>query len=249
MGVDVEGQDADGGRVTGVEQLALAVWRDSENLPFVAGGYIQSAVRSKREIPDVFGLGIEEDSFFAGGRYAINLAVGRRGDIQRTFGVEGDGLGDEIARFKNRCRLACPVAVKAEDFCGRTACRVKSALGVDAQGPKIGCVCVSDQRKFWRKLEATVAAHGYTVRSALEKVFVGGLAPGARVLGTCGGEVKEGEEGKDVKDAREILLWRDDTSDALSMTALHVASREWWHWALIEFAGSRKLRLKPVCAA
>src|SRR5260221_8836999 len=62
-------------------------------------------------------------------------------------------------------------------------------LIADAQGPKIGGVCVSDQRKFWRKLEATVAAHGYTVRSALEKVFVGGLAPGARVLGTCGREI------------------------------------------------------------
>jgi hypothetical protein len=104
------------GFVAGVEEFALAVGRNGEDLSFIASGDEERAVGSKGEIPDVFGLGIEEDGLFASGGDAIDLAVGRRGYVERAFGVEGDGLGDEIGGFKNRDWLARAIAIKAEDF-------------------------------------------------------------------------------------------------------------------------------------
>src|SRR5260370_11378817 len=127
--------------------------------------------------------------------------------------------------------------MKAEEFWGRTARRIEGASRIDAQRPEIRGVRVGDQRELWREFEPAVAANGYTVASAFEKIFVGGLAPGARVFGDRGREVNEAEEGNEVRDTREHLHWsgertdglREFFSDSLRMT-LHAAIRGWWHW-------------------
>src|SRR5712675_3686230 len=169
--------------VAAIEKFTFTIWRDSENLPLIAGRDEESTVRAKSEIPNVFRFWIKEDGFFAGWRNAIDLAVRRRGHIKHAFGVEGNCLRDEIGRLENGGGLACRAAFKAEDLCRGPAGGVKRALRIDAQRPEIGCVRIGDKRKFRRKLQPAIAAHGDAVRSALEKIFIGGLAPGPRVLG------------------------------------------------------------------
>jgi hypothetical protein len=63
----VKSQHPDVRFITGVIELALAVRRDRENLPLVAGRDIQRPVGAEFDIPDVFRLGIEKDRFFAAG--------------------------------------------------------------------------------------------------------------------------------------------------------------------------------------
>jgi hypothetical protein len=82
--------------VAGVEKFTLAIWRDGEDLSFVSGGDVESPVWPECQIPDVFCFGIEENGFFAGPRYAVNLAIGRSADIESAFGVEGDGLRIQV---------------------------------------------------------------------------------------------------------------------------------------------------------
>ena len=117
--------------VAGVEEFTLAVGRDGEDLAFVACGYVEHAIGAESDVPNVFCFGIEEDGFFAGRGDAIDLAVGGCSDVKRAFGVEGDGLSDKIGRFKKRGRLACPVAVEAEDYGGRATRCVERTLRVD----------------------------------------------------------------------------------------------------------------------
>src|SRR6266403_5430112 len=124
--------------VAAIEKFALAIRRDSENLPLVAGCDEESAVRAKSEIPDVFRFRIKEDGFFARRGNAVDLAVRRRGHIKRAFRVEGNGLRDEIGRLENDGRLARSAAFKAEDLCRGSAGGVKRSLCVDAQRPEIG---------------------------------------------------------------------------------------------------------------
>src|SRR5882762_3339156 len=128
--------------VAAIEQFALTIRRDSEDLPLIAGRDEQSAVRAKSEIPNVFRFWIKEDGFFAGCGDAIDLAVRRRGHIKRAFGVEGNCLRDEIGRLENGGGLARSAAFKAEDLCRRTAGGVERALRIDAQRPEIGSVCI-----------------------------------------------------------------------------------------------------------
>src|SRR6266853_2942793 len=103
--------------VAAIEKFALAIRRHSEDLPLIAGCDEESAVRAKSEIPDVFRFRIKEDGFFAGWRNAIDLAVRRRGHIKHAFGVEGNGLRDEIGRLENVGGLARGAAFKAENLC------------------------------------------------------------------------------------------------------------------------------------
>src|SRR5258707_6700557 len=123
--------------VAAIEKFALAIRRDSEDLPLIAGCDEESAVRAKSEIPDVFRFRVEEDGFFARRGNAIDLAVRRRGYIKRAFGVEGNGLCDEVGRLENGGGLACCAAFKTEDLCRRSAGSVERALGIDTQGPQI----------------------------------------------------------------------------------------------------------------
>src|SRR6266436_6016421 len=160
--------------VAAIEKFALTIRRHSKNLPFVAGCDEESAVRAKSEIPDVFRFRVKEDGFFAGCGDAIDLAVRRCGYIKRAFGVEGNCLRDEISRLENDGGLACRAAFKAEDLRRGPAGGVKRALRIDAQRPEIGGVRIGDKRKFRRKLQPAIAAHGDAVRSALEKIFIGG---------------------------------------------------------------------------
>src|SRR6267154_6642648 len=169
--------------VAAIEKFALTIRRDSENLALIAGCDKESTVRAKSEIPDVFRFRIKEDGFFPGWRNAIDLAVRRGGHIKHAFGVEGNGLRDKIGRLKNGGGLARGAAFKAEDLCRGPTGGVKRALRIDAQRPEIGCVRIGDKRKFRRKLQPAVAAHRHAVRSAFKKIFIGGLAPGPRVLG------------------------------------------------------------------
>src|SRR6266403_1065628 len=115
--------------VAAIEDLALTIRRDCEDLPLIAGCDEESAVRAKSEIPDVFRFWIKEDGFFAGWRNAIDLAVRRRGHIKHAFGVEGNCLRDEIGRLENNGGLACRAAFKAEDLCRGPTGGVKRALG------------------------------------------------------------------------------------------------------------------------
>src|SRR6266852_5412978 len=138
--------------VAGIEKFALAIRRDSKNLPLVAGRDEESAVRAEREIPDVFRFWIKEDGFFAGCGNAIDLAVRRRGHIKHAFGVEGNCLRDEIGRLEKGGGLACGAAFKAEDLCRRSAGGVERAFRVDAQRPQIRRVRIGNKCEFWRKL-------------------------------------------------------------------------------------------------
>src|SRR6266852_315564 len=74
--VGVKSEHTDVRFVAGVEEFALAVRRNGEDLAFVAGGDVQRAIGCEGQIPNVFCFGVEEDVFFTGGRDAINLAVG-----------------------------------------------------------------------------------------------------------------------------------------------------------------------------
>src|SRR6267142_5031462 len=138
--------------VAGIEKLALAIRRDSENLPLIAGCHEESAVRAKSEIPDVFRFRIKEDGFFAGCGNAVHLAVRRRGYIKHAFGVEGNCLRDEIGRLENGGGLARGAAFKAEDLCRGPARGVERALRIDAQRPEMGCVRIGNKSEFWRQL-------------------------------------------------------------------------------------------------
>src|SRR5882762_3387688 len=168
--------------IAAIEDLALTIRRHRENLPLIAGCDEESAVRAKSEIPHVFRFWIKEDGFFPGWRNAVYLAVRRRGHIKHAFGVEGNGLRDEIGRLENGGGLACCAAFKAENFCGGSAGRIERTLRVNAQRPKIGSVCIGNKSEFWRQLQPAIAAHRYAMGSAFKKIFIGGLAPGPRVL-------------------------------------------------------------------
>src|SRR5882762_6714298 len=125
------------GFIAAIEKFTFTIRRDSENLAFIAGCDEESTVRAKSEIPNVFRFRIKEDGFFAGWGNAIDLAVRRRGYIKRAFGVEGNGLCDEVGRLENCGGLARRASFKAEDLCRRSAGSVERALGVNAQRPKI----------------------------------------------------------------------------------------------------------------
>src|SRR5882762_10153159 len=170
------------GFIAAIEKFTFTIRRDSENLAFIAGCDEESAVRAKSEIPNVFRFGVKEDGFFAGCGNAIDLAVRRCGYIKRAFGVEGNGLCDEVGGLENGGGLACCAAFKAEDFCRGSAGGVERALRVNAQRPKIGSVRIGNKSEFWRQLQPAIAAHRYAVGSAFKKIFIGGLAPGPRVL-------------------------------------------------------------------
>src|SRR6267154_275751 len=223
--------------VAAIEKFALAIRRHSENLPLIAGRDEESAVGAKSEIPDVFRFRVEEDGFFPGWRNAIDLAVRRCGHIKHTFGVEGNCLRDEIGRLENDGGLAWGAAFKAENLCRGPAGGVKRALRIDAQRPEIGCVRIGDKRKFRRKLQPAVAAHRHAVRSAFKKIFIGGLAPGPRVLGQerRRGECEETKKGRNAPNKKGA-----SGLDALRETALRSVIHEWWHWSFIEFAGLRR---------
>ena len=163
-------------------------------MSFVAGGDKERAIRGKSKIPNVFGLGIEEDRLFARRRDTVNLAVGRSSDIECAFSVEGDSLRNQIGGLENGRGLAA-VAIEAKNFRGRAACGVERALGVDSQGPEIRGISVGNQREPWRELESAVAANGDAVGTAFQEVIVGSLAPGAGVLGA----ERRRNEGNDVK--------------------------------------------------
>ena len=169
------------GFVAGVEEFALSVGSDGENLAFVAGGDVENAVGAERDIPDIFCFGIEEDGFFARDGDAIDLAVRGSGNVESAFGVEGDRLGDKIGGFKNGGRFAA--VIEAKNFCGRAASGIESAFGVDAKRPEIGSVGVGEKSEFWGEFQAAVATDGYAVGGAFEKFFVSGLEPAASVLG------------------------------------------------------------------
>jgi len=49
------------GFIAGVEKFALAVGRDRENLSLVAGRDVQGAIGAELDVPDIFGLRVEED--------------------------------------------------------------------------------------------------------------------------------------------------------------------------------------------
>src|SRR6266403_4001271 len=100
--------------VAAIEEFTFTSRRDSENLPLIAGCDEESTVRAKSEIPNVFRFWIKEDGFFARRGNAVDLAVRRRGHIKHAFGVEGNGLRDEIGRLENDGRLARSAAFKAE---------------------------------------------------------------------------------------------------------------------------------------
>src|SRR5690348_6744547 len=104
ISVGIESENANVSFVAGIEDFALAVGRDSEDLSLVAGGNVKSAVRRKREIPDVFCLGVEENGFFAVRRDFVNLAVGRSANIQRAFRIEGNGLRGKIGGIEYDAR-------------------------------------------------------------------------------------------------------------------------------------------------
>src|SRR5882762_4846359 len=114
--------------VAAIEQFALTIRRDSENLPLIAGCDEEGAVPAKSEIPNVFRFWIKEDGFFAGCGDAIDLAVRRRGHIKHAFGVEGNCLRDEIGRLENGGGLARGAAFKAEDLCRGPAGSVERSL-------------------------------------------------------------------------------------------------------------------------
>src|SRR5260370_18807656 len=126
--------------------------------------------------------------------------------------------------------------MKAEEFWGRTARRIEGASRIEVQRAEIRGVRVGDERELWREFEPGVAANGYTVASAFEKIFVGGLAPGARVFGDRRREVNEIEEGNEARDTREHLHWSgeriEDFREGFSASlrrALHAESRDGWH--------------------
>jgi len=179
--------------VAGVEEFALAVGRDGEDLAFVACGYVENAIGAESDVPDVFCFGIEEDRFFTGRGDAIDLAVGGSGHIERAAGVEGHRLGYEVGGFKDGSRFA--VVVEAKNFCGRAAGSIESAFGVDTERPEIGGVGVGEQREFWSEFKAAVAADGYAVGRAFEEFFIGGLQPAAGMLGAKKGKGR-GHEAK-----------------------------------------------------
>src|SRR5258708_4060473 len=130
--------------VAGVRKFTFAVMRNRKELSFVTCSDVESAIGRKREVPDVFGFGIEENGLLAGRRDTVDLAIGRSADVQNAFGVKGDGLGGEVGRIKNYVGFAARIETK--DFRRRTTRRVQSTLGINAQGPKIGSVCVCKQR-------------------------------------------------------------------------------------------------------
>src|SRR5262249_34775548 len=101
ISLTVEGQHAYVCFLAGLEKLALAVWGHLDNLSLVPSRDVQRAVRSKFEVPDVFGFGIEEDGLFPGRGNAVDLAIGRGADIERAFAVKGDGLRGKLARLKD----------------------------------------------------------------------------------------------------------------------------------------------------
>src|SRR5215469_3363459 len=98
-----------------IEKLALALRRDRKNLALVSGGHIEGAIRAEGEIPDVLGLGIEENRFLARAGDPIYLAIGRGGYVERAFGVKSNRLRGEIVRFKN-CRGLTAV-VETKNLC------------------------------------------------------------------------------------------------------------------------------------
>src|SRR5262249_25552257 len=62
----VKGQHANVGFIAGIEKFALAVGRYRENLSLVAGRDVQGAIGAEFDVPDIFGLRVEKDGFFAG---------------------------------------------------------------------------------------------------------------------------------------------------------------------------------------
>src|SRR5712675_3275517 len=140
--------------IAAIEKFTFTIRRDGENLPLIAGCDEESAVRAKSEIPDVFRFRIKKDGFFAGCGDAIDLAVRRCGYIKHAFGVEGDGLCDEVGRLENGGGLACCAAFKAENLCRGSAGGVERTLRVDTQRPKIGSVRIGNKSEFWRQLQA-----------------------------------------------------------------------------------------------
>ena len=69
----IESQDADVCLVAGIEKFVFTVGGDSEDLSFIPGSDKERAIRGKSEIPNIFGLRIEEDRFFArGGEISFN---------------------------------------------------------------------------------------------------------------------------------------------------------------------------------
>ena len=178
----VESQHADVRFVAGVEEFALAVGGDGENLAFVAGGDVKSAVGAECEVPDVFRFGIEEDGFFAGRRNAIDLAVGRSGDVESAFGVEGDRLRGKIGGFKN----------------GRWVCRWRRSEKPLRESRRRRRERLWDRVRRDQRKEASASASSVNfgessrrpslrtatpLRGAFEKFVVGGLAPAASVFG------------------------------------------------------------------
>src|SRR5262249_23462003 len=112
--------------VAGVEEFAFAAWCDGENLTFVAGCDIQSPVRSKSEIPDVFCFRLEENGFFASCRDFVDFTVGRSRDVKCALRIEGNCFGRKISRLKNCGRFA--IRIEANYFCWGTASSVRCAL-------------------------------------------------------------------------------------------------------------------------
>src|SRR5713101_5651887 len=93
-------------------------------------------------------------------------------------------------------------------FRRRAARSVKRALGIEADGPKIGGIRIGQQSEFRRELKSAIAAHGHAMRGAFEEFFVSGLAPAASVLGEGRGEAKEVEEVNEVKDSEQACSGR-----------------------------------------
>ena len=197
----VECQNANVSFVAGVEEFALAVGRDSEDLPLVTGGDIESPIGRKSEVPDVFGFGIEEHGFLARRRNPVNLAVGRSADVKSAFGVKDNGLRGKVSGIEEDSRFA--VRIEAKYFRRRPSGSVERALGIKADGPKIGSIRVGKQGDFRREFEAAVAAHRHAMGGAFEEIFVGGLAPAAGVLGEGGREAEDGKEVEDTNGAKD----------------------------------------------
>src|SRR5262249_46374891 len=118
---------------------------------------------------------------------------GRGADVEVAFGVKGDGLGREIGGFERHTGLA--VRIEAKHLCGRAACSVKHAFGIDSGRPEVGGVGVREELKTGREFEAAVAANGDTSGRALQKIIVGGEAPVASVF-CAKGERKSSKEAK-----------------------------------------------------